>query len=201
MGRKQKKLKNRLRKQNQQSKSKSPDVRETKHDTIKQMNGWRIKDTDWEQRVSSNIDKLIKEMKRGYKIDEETTSVLTETVIKRVGIYQEIAELTGVPLTRGEAMWAIQYEFIFQRQLFKQDTLTVEARRDVNVHNLKYIIEQTYNRHGNPTMEELKQKVYDETEVTSIPETDDKAELEKVYTEILIEEYDRLKDTLAQEQQ
>lgn len=198
MVKKTKKAKGLLKKKAKQahSEAKSLDVRVTKQVTIKQMKGWRLPDKDWEQRVSGSLDKLIKEIKRGYKISEEETSILADNVLKRVAIYQEIAELTGVPLTRGEVMWAIQYEFIYQRNLYKQDTLTEEARRDVNVHNLKYLIEQTYSRNGNPNFEGLKRKLYDETDVTAIPETADKKVLQGVYTTILKDKVAVLREVL-----
>lgn len=195
MAKKNKRLRNLLKKKKKQEigDKKSIDVRSTKKDTIKKMNGWRIPDKDWEQRVSGSVDKLIKEIKKGYDIGEEETAVLTDNVLKRVSLYQEVAELTGVPLTRGEVSWAIQYEFIYQRNLYKQDTTTEEATRDVNVHNLKYIIEQLYNRYGNPNFEGLKQQVYDETDIESIPLTGDTKELQGVYTTILEREVEKIK--------
>ena len=205
-----KKAKRLLQKRKRQEKKESKkgtenNVRETKHDMIKNtIKGWRKKDTNWESRVSESIDKLIKEIKKGSgyegELDEDTIASLSKNVMKRVAIYQEIAELTGVPIIRGEALWAIQYEFIYQKELFKQDTLTEEALRDINVHNLKYIIEQTYDRHGNPYMEELKKQVYDNTDVSRIPLTESKVELEEVYTEILEEEFEKLKEILRKEE-
>ena len=205
-----KKAKRLLQKRKRQEKKESKkgtenNVRETKQDMIKNtIKGWRKKDTNWESRVSESIDKLIKEIKKGSgyegELDEDTIASLSKNVMKRVAIYQEIAELTGVPIIRGEALWAIQYEFIYQKELFKQDTLTEEALRDINVHNLKYIIEQTYDRHGNPYMEELKKQVYDNTDVSRIPLTESKVELEEVYTEILEEEFEKLKEILRKEE-
>ena len=205
-----KKAKRLLQKRKRQEKKESKkgtenNVRETKQDMIKNtIKGWRKKDTNWESRVSESIDKLIKEIKKGSgyegELDEDTIASLSKNVMKRVAIYQEIAELTGVPIIRGEALWAIQYEFIYQKELFKQDTLTEEALRDINVHNLKYIIEQTYDRHGNPYMEELKKQVYDNTDVSRIPLTESKVELEEVYTEILEEEFEKLKEILSKEE-
>lgn len=210
MSSRNKKAKRLLQKRKRQEKKESKkgtenNVRETKQDMIKNtIKGWRKKDTNWESRVSESIDKLIKEIKKdsGYEgeLDEDTIASLSKNVMKRVAIYQEIAELTGVPIIRGEALWAIQYEFIYQKELFKQDTLTEEALRDINVHNLKYIIEQTYDRHGNPYMEELKKQVYDNTDVSRIPLTESKVELEEVYTEILEEEFEKLKEILSKEE-
>lgn len=210
MSSRNKKAKRLLQKRKRQQKKESKkgtenNVRETKQDMIKNtIKGWRKKDTNWESRVSESIDKLIKEIKKGSgyegELDEDTIASLSKNVMKRVAIYQEIAELTGVPIIRGEALWAIQYEFIYQKELFKQDTLTEEALRDINVHNLKYIIEQTYDRHGNPYMEELKKQVYDNTDVSRIPLTESKVELEEVYTEILEEEFEKLKEILSKEE-
>lgn len=210
MSSRNKKAKRLLQKRKRQEKKESKkgtenNVRETKQDMIKNtIKGWRKKDTNWESRVSESIDKLIKEIKKGSgyegELDEDTIASLSKNVMKRVAIYQEIAELTGVPIIRGEALWAIQYEFIYQKELFKQDTLTEEALRDINVHNLKYIIEQTYDRHGNPYMEELKKQVYDNTDVSRIPLTESKVELEEVYTEILEEEFEKLKEILSKEE-
>lgn len=201
MVKKNKRLKNRLKKNKKgnnknNNASKGNDVRVNKYETIKKIKGYSVPVTDWEDVVSSNLDKLIKEMKKGYDVDEDTVAVMTTNVMKRVKLYQEVASLTGVPLTRGEATWAIQYEMIYQRQLFGQDTLTEEALRDINVHNLKYIIEQTYNRNGNPHFEELKQRVYDTTDVTLLPSTEDKALLQDVYTIILEEEIKQLHKVL-----
>lgn len=195
MAKKNKKVRNLLKKKKKQGNAdkKSLDVRVTKQGTIKKMNGWRIPDKDWEQRVSGSIDNLIKEIKKGNDIGEEETAVLTDNVLKRVKLYQEVAELTGVPLTRGEVSWAIQYEFIYQRNLYKQDTTTEEAIRDINVHNLKYIIEQLYSRHGNPNFEGLKKQVYDETNIKNIPLTGDTKELQGIYTEILESEVRKVK--------
>ena len=201
MAKKNKKVRNLLKKKKKGNESKkSLDVRVTKQGTIKKMNGWRIPDRDWEQRVSGSIDNLIKEIKKGNDIGEEETSVLTDNVLKRVKLYQEVAELTGVPLTRGEVSWAIQYEFIYQRNLYKQDTTTEEAIRDINVHNLKYIIEQLYSRHGNPNFEGLKQQVYDETGIKSIPLTCDTKELQEVYTSILEREVEKVKELYVDNQ-
>lgn len=170
--------------------------RDVKHKHIEKISGNKKPARDWEGQVSKNLDKLVNEIKKGYNIDEDTTGELTTNVLKRVKLYQEVAELTGIPLTVGEAIWAIQYEYTYQRQLFKQDTTKEESLRDVNVHNLKYIIEQLYNRRGNPDMETLKQRIYDTTDVEKIPTTDDKAVLEGVYTQLLEESVNAIREEL-----
>lgn len=185
MAKKSKKIKSMLKNNKKSNQPKGNDIRLTKQEQIKKIKGWRTPVTNWESQVAKNLDKLIKEIKKGYDIDEDTVGTIAKNVLKRVKLYQEIAELTSVPLTMGEATWAIQYEYIYQRQLFQQDTLTEEARRDINVHNLKYLIEQTYNRNGNVPFEDLKQLTYDKTELGNITSTEDKALLEDEYTHLL----------------
>lgn len=174
-------VRRRRRKKRRDKRTKDTGVRVKKLEQMKKVKGWQTPDLDWENTVSRNLDGLIDEMKKGYNIDEETTKVLTKTVMKRVKLYQEIAELTGVNMIQGESLWAIQYEYIFQRQLFAQDTTKEESIRDLNVHNLKYIIEQNYNRRGNPDFEELKLKEFKGTDLEDFTLTGDKGLLEKEY--------------------
>ena len=174
-------VRRRRRKNRRKQGSKDTGVRVKKLEQMKKVKGWQTPDLDWENTVSRNLDGLIDEMKKGYNIDEETTKVLTKTVMKRVKLYQEIAELTGVNMIQGESLWAIQYEYIFQRQLFAQDTKKEESIRDLNVHNLKYVIEQSYNRRGNPDFEELKLKEFKGTDLEDFTLTGDKGLLEKEY--------------------
>lgn len=167
-------------------------VRATKQVTIRQMKGHVTPVKNWDNEVAKNMDKFIAEVQKGYEVDEEMVGVLTSSILKRVGIYQKVAELTGVPLTRGEATWAIQYEYIFQRQLLGQNMEEEASRRDVQVHNIKYIIEQVYNRYGYGDFEEVKQGEYDTVDVSRIPSTNDKKELEGIYLTLLEEAYEKL---------
>lgn len=189
----------RRRKKRVDSRPKDVGVRVDKLESMKKVRGWQTPDLDWENTVSRNLDGLIDEMKKGYDIDEETTKILARTVMKRVKLYQEIAELTGVSMIQGESLWAIQYEYIFQRQLFAQDTTKEESIRDLNVHNLKYIIEQNYNRRGNSDFEGLKLEEYEGTDLGEFTLTEDKSILEKEYLKKLEERVRVLQEDLGKE--
>ena len=189
---KSKKLLKILKKGDDKGNKKDGGVRTTKQVTIRQMKGHVTPVKNWDNEVAKNMDKFIAEVQNGYEVDEEMVGVLTSSILKRVGIYQKVAELTGVPLTRGEATWAIQYEYIFQRQLLGQNMEEEASRRDVQVHNIKYIIEQVYNRYGYGDFEEVKQGEYDTVDVSRIPSTNDKKELEGIYLTLLEEAYEKL---------
>lgn len=189
---KSKKLLKILKKGDAKGNKKDGGVRATKQVTIRQMKGHVTPVKNWDNEVAKNMDKFIAEVQKGYEVDDEMVGVLTSSILKRVGIYQKVAELTGVPLTRGEATWAIQYEYIFQRQLLGQNMEEEASRRDVQVHNIKYIIEQVYNRYGYGDFEEVKQGEYDTVDVSRIPSTNDKKELEGIYLTLLEEAYEKL---------
>lgn len=198
---KSKKLLKILKKGDAKGNKKDGGVRATKQVTIRQMKGHVTPVKNWDNEVAKNMDKFIAEVQKGYEVDEEMVGVLTSSILKRVGIYQKVAELTGVPLTRGEATWAIQYEYIFQRQLLGQNMEEEASRRDVQVHNIKYIIEQVYNRYGYGDFEEVKQGEYDTVDVSRIPSTNDKKELEGIYLTLLEEAYEKLESLVEKSKQ
>ena len=136
---------------------KEKDIRKQKMIDKRKLKNWNQPEKDWTKLALENQEKVWEMSKKdvllGGSVQDKARA--SEIYFERIKAYQEVAQLLGLTLNKGECLWAIQTEVAFNKQLYKGELADVDSR-DLLVWSHIYFIELVYDRYGYASFSQLK---------------------------------------------